>query len=331
VKYFLSRRLFLNMSRSLTTIVLIALCGSLLTAVQILLVLFRGEAACIGDGCRIVENLTTVPPVLFNIAGLFFFQVVLWGAVMESRSPGRPIRMVKLILLAGMACEGVLVSFQYYISEAFCLYCLVILALVLLLNVSLGSRQTGTGMLIFFSVFIVFASLQFKSAAAGQTDDASLARGTYGLRQAEGNGPQLSLFFSSSCRYCEEVIASLKERPGCSVRFQPVEKIGSLDFPGVQLAPEYSPDINRSFLETLGIDQIPVLMAKDAEGIRILKGEGAISGYLDLHCPVDSPAGGTAGSSPSKPASVVPLQDDGSCTVSADCGEGTSRQPAASR
>lgn len=310
--------------------VLIALCGSLLTAAQILLVLFRGEAVCIGDGCRIVENLTTVPPVVFNIAGLLFFQAVLWGGVLEMRNPGRPIRVVKLMLLAGMACEGVLVSFQYYVSEAFCLYCLVILALVLLLNLSLGGRQTGKGVLIFVSVFLVFSGLQFKSATAGQPADDSLAGGTYGMRPAQDSGPQLSLFFSASCRYCEEVIASLHERTTCSVRFQPVEEISSLDVPGLQRAPGYSPDINRNFLRALGIDQIPVLMAKDSEGIRILKGEGPISSYLDRYCPVDAAAAGSSGSSPSQAGGAVP-PDDGACSVSEDCAEGMSQQPAAAR
>lgn len=318
------------MPQPLMMTVLISLCGSLLTAAQILLVLFRGEAACIGDGCRIVESLTTVPPILFNCAGLVFFQAIFWGAMAEWKKPGRTIKAVKVMLLAGMACEGVLVAFQYYISEAFCLYCLVILALVLLLNLSLGTRQIGTGILIFISVFMVFSGLQFKSAAAGQAEDAPLTGGTYGLRPAPGNGPQLYLFFSSSCRYCEEVIGALKERPGCTVRFQPVEEIGDFTFPGMKQAPGYSPAINRNFLQTLGIDQIPVLMARDAEGIRILKGEGPISRYLDRYCPAEPPAGET-GSSPPAPSSIVPTQDDGSCTVLEDCADGVSRQPSGAR
>ena len=318
------------MPQSLMMTLLISLCGSLLTAVQILLVLFQGEAACIGDGCRIVESLTTVPPVLFNIAGLCFFQVIFWGAMADMKYPGRTIWAMKVMLLAGMACEGVLVAFQYYISEVFCLYCLVILILVLLLNVSLGTRQVGTGILIFISVFMVFSGLQFKSAAASQDGDVPLTGGTYGLRPAPGNGPQLSLFFSSSCRYCEEVIGALQERPGCAVRFQPVEEISDFAFPGMERAPGYSPAINRNFLQTLGIDQIPVLMARDAEGIRIMKGEGPISSYLDRYCPADRAAGKTGTSTPAR-SSGIPAQNDGSCTVLEDCEDGISQQPASTR
>ena len=318
------------MPQSLMMTLLISSCGSLLTAVQILLVLLQGEAVCIGDGCRIVESLTTVPPIVFNFAGLVFFQAIFWGIVADMKTPGRTIRAVKVMLLTGMACEGVLVAFQYYISEVFCLYCLVILALVLLLNVSLGTRQIGTGILIFVSVIMVFSALQFKPATAGQAEDVPLTGGTYGLRPVPGNGPQLFLFFSSSCRYCEEVIGALKDRPDCAVRFQPVEEINDFTFPGMERAPGYSPAINRNFLQTLGIDQIPVLMAKDGEGIRILKGEGPISGYLDLHCPAGRPAGET-GSSAQTRSSVVPTQNDGSCTVLEDCEDGMSQPPAGTR
>jgi hypothetical protein len=121
----------------------------------------------------------------------------------------------------------------------------------------------------------------------------------------------------------------LKERPGCTVRFQPVEEIGDFTFPGMERAPGYSSAINRNFLQTLGIDQIPVLMAKDGEGIRILKGEGPISSYLDLYCPADRPAGETGSSTQTR--SVVPMQNDGSCTVLEDCEDGMSQQPAATR
>lgn len=310
-------------------ILLIALFGSLLTAVQAGLILITGDAACIGDGCRIVEGLTTVPPIVFNLAGLVFFQAIFWGMLFEKKNPGTVMKAVKVILLAGMACEGVLVSFQFYISEAFCLYCVVILALILSLNLAVGTRQIGTGLLIFASVFVVFSGLQFKAAAAGQVEEAPLTAGTYGLRPGTGPGPKISLFFSSSCLYCEKIIETLKERGGCTVRFQPVDHIQGLDFPGLQPAPSYSPEVNKNFLRTLDIAEVPVLLAQDANGILILKGEGPIRGYLERNCPDDQPADHPAGSSPGTTGGkFIPQPTDDSCTAFEGCEDETSRQPA---
>ncbi|MBB5347456.1 hypothetical protein JWG42_05815 [Desulfoprunum benzoelyticum] len=316
-------------SSSAMMILLTALLGSLLTALQAVLILFTGDAICIGDGCRIVENLTTVPPLVFHLAGLVFFQAIFWGMLLEKKNPGTVMKAMKVVLLAGMACEGVLVSFQFYISESFCLYCVVILALIVFLNLAVGTRQVGTGLLILASVFVVFSGLQFKSAAAGQAEDTSLTAGTYGLRPGTEPGPKISLFFSSSCLYCEKIIATLKERHGCTVRFQPVDRIPGFDFPGLQPAPSYSPEVNRNFLRTLDIDEIPVLLAKDADGILILKGEGPIRGYLDRNCPQDQPADNAAGSAPGMTGErFIPQPADDSCSAFDGCEESTSRQPA---
>jgi len=76
-------------SRTSMIILLIALLGSLLTATQTVLILVTGDAICIGDGCRVVESLTTVPPIVFNLAGLVFFQAVFWGMVLEKKIPAR--------------------------------------------------------------------------------------------------------------------------------------------------------------------------------------------------------------------------------------------------
>lgn len=314
-------------SRSSMMILSIALIGSLLTASQVVLILVTGDAACIGDGCRIVDRLTTVPPIVFNLAGLAFFQAIFWGMLFEKKHPGTAMKAITVLLLAGMACEGVLVSFQFFISEAFCVYCVVILALIILLNLAVGTRQIGTGLLISACVFVVFSGLQFKSAAAGQAGEAPLTAGTYGLRPGTGTGPKISLFFSSSCLYCEKIIETLKDRNGCTIRFQPVDRIQGLDFPGLQPAPSFSPEVNQNFLRTLGIAEIPVLLAKDADGILILKGEGPIRNYLDRNCPKDQPADHAAGSSPGTVGGGVGSQPaDDSCSAFDGCEEGTSRQ-----
>lgn len=301
------------------TSLVLSLMASLLTAVQVLLLVLRGDGLCLNEGCKIVDSLTTVPPLVFNLMGLLYFQTVFWGLLLDRKYPGWPLKTVKMLLLAGMAAEGVLVSFQLFVTEAFCSYCLVVFAFILLLNLFFGRKQLASGTAIFAVVLLAFSSLQFKTAESAES--MSLDRGTFGLRPAGRSGPQIYLFFSSTCQHCENIIETLKTRTSCTVRFQPIDEIRSLDFPGLEPAPAYSAAANRSFLKSLGIEEIPVLAAKDAGGIRILKGEQPIRDYLDQNCVAEPAAAGGATSGFSSGGSgFLPksVQDD-ACSVSQDC------------
>lgn len=301
-----------------TTLVL-SLLASLLTAIQVLLLVLHGDGLCFNEGCKIVDGLTTVPPLVFNLMGLLYFQTIFWGLLLDRKYPGWPLKTVKVLLLAGMASEGVLVSFQLFVTEAFCSYCLVVFALIVLLNLFFGQKQLASGTAIFAVVLLAFSSLQFKTAESAES--MTLDRGTFAVRPSGQSGPQLYLFFSSTCQHCENIIETLKTRTSCTVRFQPIDEIRSLDFPGLELAPAYSAAANRSFLTSLGIEEIPVLAAKDAGGIRILKGEQPIRDYLDQNCVANGPASSNATSAaPSGGNGFLPqaVQDD-ACSVSQDC------------
>ena len=299
---------------------LIALLASLLTAFQAMLILLRGDGICLNEGCRIVDSLTSVPPLAFNVMGFLFFQAVFWGLLLDRKNPGVLLKAVKVLALAGMASEGVLVAFQIFITEAFCSYCLIIFALIILLNISLGFRQIASSAAVFAVVLLAFSSLQLKSAESAE--GVSLESGTFGMRPAgQSENPQLHLFFSSTCPHCENIIETLKNRKTCTVRFQPIDEIRSLAFPDLQVAPTYSSSANRSFLKSLGIEEIPVLVAKGKSGITILKGEQPIREYLDQNCPVEPPsAGGTSLQTSSPVQGYLPqsAQDD-TCSVSTDC------------
>lgn len=299
---------------------ILSLLASLLTASQTLLILLDGNGMCFNEGCRIVDNLTNVPPLVFNFMGFLFFQTVFWGLLLEKKNPGWPLSTVKLLVLAGMASEGVLIAFQFLIAEAFCSYCLVIFAFIILLNISLGLKQIASSAVVFVVVLLAFSSLQLKSAESAE--GLSVDLGTYGLRPADRSRPQLYLFFSSTCSHCENIIETLKTRNTCTVRFQPIDEIRSLDFPGLELAPVYSTEANRGFLQSLGIEEIPVLMAKDQSGIRIFKGEQQIKGYLNLNCEVGTPSSSNASLQTSTGGGSFlpkPLPEDDACSVSKDC------------
>ena len=90
----------------------LALLASLLIAAQMGYTLYQGNPFCLNDGCRVVERLTRVSPLVFNLAGFFFFQAVDWG-LRSSRYELRQLpQFVKTLLLAGLAVEGVLLEVE---------------------------------------------------------------------------------------------------------------------------------------------------------------------------------------------------------------------------
>jgi len=57
---------------------LAALLTSLMIAVQLVVLPPDKEGLCLSQGCQVVDQLTRVSPLLFNVVGLFFFQAVFW-------------------------------------------------------------------------------------------------------------------------------------------------------------------------------------------------------------------------------------------------------------
>ena len=87
-------------SPALSLATCIALLAGLLTAAQSGFILLRGDSFCLNDGCRVVEELTRVPPLVVNLAGLLFFLTVLAG-LRAARDPPRVSRLA--IALSGRA------------------------------------------------------------------------------------------------------------------------------------------------------------------------------------------------------------------------------------
>lgn len=295
---------------------LIALAGSLLTFVQALFLATEKDGFCFSEGCEIVDSLTVLPPLFFNVGGFFFFQAVFWGAWLARRQRDW-IPYFNALLLVGLAVEGVLVAFQYFIAGTFCTYCLVILGLVGLLNALCGLRQTVTGLAVFTSVLLAFSSLRFPTP---QLDIlAKLDTGAFavlpGAQQA-----QHFLFFSSSCPHCEEVMAALPGKNDCTISFNPVDDIADFAVPGARKSAGYATDVNRMFLKTLGLDQIPVFLAVKPSGLELIKGAGPIKRYMEENCqpPVLAPVTDMSLFSPAPSLDFTPPEED-SCSVNIEC------------
>lgn len=276
---------FLNRPLSNKIFLVVAFGGSLLTLVQIVLLESGLDGICFSGGCEIVDNRTKVSPVIFNFFGFVFFQITFWGSWVGRRSKEMQFYL-SMLLLAALAAEGALVSFQYFIVETFCTYCLIILSLVVLLNVLNGLHHALTGTAIFIATIIAFSSLQFESTtdvtvSKGIND---LNKGAYAVLPGDKNKPKLSLFFSSTCPHCEKVIKSLEQGATCEVNFNPVSTVSRFPLTTLSTNEDYDIGVNRAFMTSLGQKSIPVLLVEQKRHIQVLSGGNAIMDYLDDSC-----------------------------------------------
>ena len=307
--------------------VALALLGALGAAIQSLLLLARGKAICLNEGCRVVEGLTRVPPLVINLAGLGFF---LATAVLAWRAPASAVarRLLGVLLLAGIAVEGVLFGYQFFVAKAFCAWCLAVFALVVLLNLLAGARQALGAAAVLAASLAAFSALSFgviQPAAGGRALDG----GTYGVRRCAAPAKQVYLVFSSTCPHCAEVLRALESCNSCNFHFNPIDQIAGLDLPGVERSASYDPGVNRGLLALLGIEEVPVLLVPGPEGMSVIRGEKRILAYIRAECFRASPVLNIDPSRLLGGGSLELFRDekDDGCNVKVDCPPGREPKP----
>ena len=302
----------------------IALLAAALTAVQVYLIASGKEAICLNDGCAVVDSLTRVPPLWFNLAGMGFFLILFWLFFKGRQRREHLLKFARLLLLAALAAEAVLVFFQYAVARVFCSYCLIIFSAIVLLNLCCGLRQMIRGVAVFTAVMAACLSLQFTSSPGERKE--TLAAGSMAELPGEGDTATLYLFFSASCGHCEKVIASLGAGTRCTLRFNPIETIDSFAVKGIRRFPDYQPEGNRLFLQSLSIREVPLLLVDEGEELRFIKGERRIIEYLQQTCgPAPSTPSGISSVSRDQSLAAPPIfglpaapQQD-ACSVQSDC------------
>ena len=315
----------------------LALIGCLITGVQSVLIYVQGEGVCFNEGCKIVDSLTLVDPLYFNIAGFFYFLIAAIGLSRARKGSNLWQRFTSLFLLAGLAAEAVLLSFQIIISQALCSYCLIILALIVLANLFMGLKQMFKGIVVFSAVMIASFSLDYHG---GAVTPKPIEQGTIASYQPDNASKRFFLFISSGCTHCQSVLDSLKDNPTCAVDFNPVDRYEGFSFPGAETVAGYKPRINLHFLKKLGIAEVPVLLDQQETSMVLIRGAETIKAYIDQQCgpslpeppaPAPTPATDSApmlqqgseqmstmsGSSYSLP---LPGEEDG-CAIEEDCEE----------
>jgi uncharacterized membrane protein len=290
---------------------------------QMATIIFSGEAFCLNQGCEVVESLTRVSPMAINLAGLLFFIALLISSRWLRGGPHPEITWTGLLLLSGLAVEGVLVSYQIIVIHTLCSYCLIIFAVILILNIINGRRQALLGLAVFAATIIAFSSLNFGQSQVSLKSQ-TLLSGTFAKTSCIAPENQLYLFFSANCPHCQTVIKALENCNSCEMHFNPIEPIESLEHPELEHFTDYDPSLNRLVLSILGIKTIPVMIIEKANGFSLIKGEDSITSYINQVCFNNSehdPYGGQSSISEDPYGYTIVQDQESECEIEVECPE----------
>ena len=298
---------------------LLALIAGLLAAAQAASILISGSILCLNEGCRVVENLTLVPPLYLNIIGFVFFQIIFWLSRNASRIPDRQSDVLGLLLISGLTFSSALLAYQLFFVHAFCAYCLLIFGFVFTMNICYGRKQLIGGSVILIVIIFSFSILNFMPTDVF-SKFYSLKNAAYGRKSCAAPSKEIYLIFSSDCSHCMNVIKELTNCNSCELYLNPIDDIVSLKAEGVTLNPDYSPALNRLILKVLEIDTVPVLVSKSQEGYRFIKGEKKIINYVRHACFTQDDVLYLDDSRVSGEDEISVIREDaGECTVEIDC------------
>jgi len=299
---------------------IIALIASLVVAVQTIVVLIVGSGICPTQGCKIVEGLTIIPPVLLNFLGLLFFQAVFWLRGLKKKT-FRGIAHLDVLLLGGLVFDSALLGYQIYVAQTFCLYCLVVFGFVLLLNLLNGRKQITLGFAVMGVTLFSFSILSFVPGSS-VSKTFSLKSAAYGLKSCSAATKEVYLIFSSQCSHCQSILQEMNQCNSCDLYLNPIDDIETLDISGIELNKGFSPRINGHILTVLGIDTVPVLVSKGPDTYSIIKGEKNILNYIRYTCftPDDVLYLDKSISTDDEEISVF-SEESGECSVTVDCSE----------
>ena len=298
---------------------LLALGASLVIAIQVVYSLIKGTGFCPNAGCEIVERLTALSPLYFNILGLLYFQFVYWSLRLIKKRSIDSFDIIGLLLLAGLAVEGVLLGYQLFVARVVCSYCILIFFFVISLNLVYGRKQILSGVTLVIAIIFTFSLLSFLPARISP-QRYSLESGSYGVRSCALPSKDVFLIFSSECTHCMNVIKALNNCNSCDFYLNPVDELDTFKADGFELKASYSPEVNRLMLAILGIKEVPVLVVKNTAGFSFIKGEDKIINYVGRACFDPQPVLYIDQSLRSEGQEMTFMTEDGGeCSLDIDC------------
>ncbi|RPI50167.1 MAG: hypothetical protein EHM49_08895 [Deltaproteobacteria bacterium] len=227
--------------------------------------------------------MTIIPPFYFNLLGAAYFFAIFCIALITKQGSGTEPLLLRILLVSGLAAEGILLGYQIFVANVFCSYCLIIFVLVLILNGLMGLRQLTLGLVTIVVQLVMFSLLSFE-ATKDHLHGLTLDNGTYAVRRCSDPVKQLYLIFSQDCPHCYKVIGALEGCTRCEFHFNPIKEIDVGLLPGLSPNRKFLPEINTATLKILGIDTVPVLIARDHDGLTFIEGEQNIINYIRNTC-----------------------------------------------
>jgi hypothetical protein len=208
---------------------------------------FFGKSICYTEGCKVVSQQVRFGEISILLIGFLTFALLALLSSMNRYviSPGLS-RNINLILIVSLASEGFFAGYQAFSVRTPCLFCLIVLSMIMLLGIIRflsGEKEVIAGFVSFAAVFSMLYLVVPVNA-------------TVSLPENE----RLILFYSNDCKHCSEVMKDIEENK-LSVKHLEVSGYSSV-------------------LKSFGIDAVPTLYVNDKYQRVFLTGKEAIRRYL---------------------------------------------------
>jgi len=268
-------------------ITLISTLGLVLTSLQIAMHL-KGEELCFNQGCKIVENILSLNPLIVNSLGaIFFLCVILLSFLIKKRKD--MAFLLDLLLLCAMVAEGILLSIQLFVAKTFCSYCLIVATLIFIISLIYNTRTAIFGLAF---VTVELALFSFINLSNPVSESVNLNQGTYAVKTCSNPRTVAYLIFSENCPHCKKVLSNLHGCVRCEIHFNPVSKVSKEVLPGLIPIEGYRPEVNVLALHVFDINSVPVLIHRTDDGYKIIKGDEKILEFIKTQCFCPGSAGG---------------------------------------
>jgi hypothetical protein len=208
---------------------------------------FFGKSICNTEACNMTAQSARFGDMSIFLLGFGTFVSLAGLGFLNQRIRQSGLdRLVNIILIVALACEGFFMGYLAFRIHTPCLFCITIFVFMVSLGVFrllAGNTEVLAGFGALAAVFVI----QYLVLPAGVPVNLPLSE-------------QLILFYSKDCKHCTEVIKELDDKK-IHVAHLPVS--------------EYA-----AFLKDMGIENIPTLMVNSPYQKIFLTGKEAISRYL---------------------------------------------------
>lgn len=231
-----------NKINVLSVIFIVLIVSGFLLSIIELIYSVQGTSICLTDGCAIVNSFIKNDAFLYYLGILFFVSLFI---LYIFKNKHNFVRMsLNILIILALIIEGYLIGFQIFIAENYCLTCLSIATIIILLSIINFIQQKEIMLIIGFVSLIFIPTLIW-----------FINPGIKNLPKSE-----YIIIYSDKCKHCQAVIEYMKSK---GINFQTVHE-----------------QIVKGFLKSANISVAPVLVANKRDMQIIINGKENIINYI---------------------------------------------------